>query len=50
MQPQLELLDKETMVKMRLEQTLLKNEEVSSQSHDMDEGGLASMPGLCNKL
>lgn len=31
-------------------QTLLPNEEVSSQSCDMDEGGLASMPGLCTKI
>lgn len=31
-------------------QTLLPNEEVSSQSCDMDEGGLASMPGFCTKI
>lgn len=37
------------LVKIRQEQTLLPNEEVSSQSCDMDEGGLASMPELCTK-
>lgn len=32
------------------EQVLLPNKGITSQSCDMDEGGLASMPGLFTKF
>lgn len=40
----------ELLIEICPEQVLLPNEGVSSQSCDMDEGGLASMPGLFTKI